>query len=237
MCSPRRQRHRRSDGDHRRRAQADPGMSDTQRDRRRRSSEPASPAPPWRISCRTTRRSSCWSGNRRPACIRRAARRRCSARPMGTAGTRADAREPCILRAAAARLRRESAALPARRARDWHAEQSAQVESDYEAMRAFTPQLQLLDEAQMRSTGAGARAAVRAGRIVRTRRGGHRRQRAASGFHSRPEAARQPPGVRRADSFHRALGRGVVARGRHARRATAFPAGTAAHRRRGCLGR
>ena len=33
------------------------------------------------------------------------------------------------------------------------------------------------------------------------------------------------------------VGRGVVARGRHARCATAHPAGAPGHRRRGCMGR
>ncbi len=116
-------------------------------------------------------------------------------------------------------------------------EQSAQVESDCEAMRVFTPQLQLLDAVRMRSLVPVLEPQFAQAGFVRTRRGGHRRQRTAPGFHSRPEAKRQPPGVRRTDSFHRTLGRRVASRGRHARRATAYPARTTAHRRRGRLGR
>ena len=116
-------------------------------------------------------------------------------------------------------------------------EQTAQVESAYEAMRDFTPQLQLLDEAQMRSLVPVLEPQFARLGLFEPGAADIDVNAAAPGLHPRPEAARQPRGVRRADSFHRTLGRRVVARGRHARRAAAYPAGTAGHRRRGCLGR
>ena len=104
-------------------------------------------------------------------------------------------------------------------------------------MRAGTPQLQLLDEAQMRSlvpvlepqfAQLGLFEPGAADIDVNALHQGFIRGLKQRG--SRLECGVQIHSIERSR-------RRVVARGRHARRAAAYPAGAPAHRRRGRMGR